>query len=479
MANEIDRYRLEPRDGTEAWELARVAAASGLYGVQKPEQALVIIMTGTELGLTANQALRAIQVVKGKPNLSADLIVALVKRSELCESWETIESTIDRCTVETKRRGDANPRRVTWTMEDAKRAGISGDMYQKYPRQMLRHRCSADLAREVYPDLVLGLYASEDFGDSRDLTPEPAEVRPGAANTQPVAEGEVVDVPLALAKVRDSIADVGGEKPNLTAEQAAAIWCDHYAEIVEGGFRERAGSMLELALAPKQKARFQKLLNEQESKIAAAKREALAKAALDELTARLRSTKSFEELAAFVQTLTAEQKPACAMAYWEHRVALCTGIAQLATVLGDVKDLRNHALRDHVREAVAKRQRELDGRGPDDGGPDGGERAPAPASVENVDDPEREAIQAEGRGDLASQALATAVAALKKTNGPRHAINHYLAHRDELPASARAAYREALLSDLPIRYPFAIQSRDVAELEVSAAEAASERKAAA
>lgn len=476
MGNEIDRYRLEPKNGTEAWDLARVAAASGLYGVQKPEQALVIIMTGTELGLTANQALRAIQVVKGKPNLSADLIVALVKRSDLCESWEVIESTNTLCTVETKRRGDTNPRRVTWTIEDAKRAGISGDMYQKYPRQMLRHRCSADLAREVYPDLVLGLYAPEEFNDSRDLGPDAASVTTGNGGGDVVdAEEEQVDpeIPPVLARIRDSIKDLGGS--NLTVEQATAIWRDHYKSIVDGGFRDRAGGMLELALADGLKSKFKKQLGVVENEAAAEKR----KIYLEELVTKIRATRSTEELATFFQHLSKEERSSLIGPVWAQKVRLCQTKAELMALLETARtSISNKAQLETVRGWASQRQQEIEGPH-DDGGPGGGEHAPLPsAPADEDDDPERAAIQSEGAGSLETRALAAAVERLRRTNGPRHAVNHYLSHRGELAPSLRGEYREALLSWLPLRYPAAIASRAAAEDELARAEESSVLRAA-
>jgi RecT family len=59
-------------------------------------------------------------------------------------------------------------------MADAKRAQVTGKpIWSQYPAQMLRHRCSADLAREVYPDVVLGLYTPEEMDRSDAPAPEP------------------------------------------------------------------------------------------------------------------------------------------------------------------------------------------------------------------------------------------------------------------------------------------------------------------
>lgn len=152
-------HSLEPASIDEASTLARAAVASRLYAVSSPEAALMILLTGRDLGLTASQSLRAIHVISGKPVVSADALVAAVRRSGLCASWRVVESTPTSATIETKRVGEERPETETFTWQDAERAGLTrGDNYRKWPREMLRHRCAASLARRVYPDAVLGCY---------------------------------------------------------------------------------------------------------------------------------------------------------------------------------------------------------------------------------------------------------------------------------------------------------------------------------
>ena len=165
---------------TDVERLASLAVASGLVQVRRAEEAAMLLITGRELGLSPMQSLRGIYVVNGRPVLSADLLVAIVRRSGLCESWRTIESTATTCTIETLRRGETAPARKTWTADDARRASLAGKgTWGAYPAQMLRHRCAADLAREVYPDVVLGLYAPEEFGAE-----DPSGTPRGASNDQ-------------------------------------------------------------------------------------------------------------------------------------------------------------------------------------------------------------------------------------------------------------------------------------------------------
>jgi hypothetical protein len=93
------------------------------------------------------------------------MMVAVIRGSGLCESWRIVESTADRCTITTRRKGEQHDAARTWTRADANLAGVtSKDPWRKYPAIMLRHRCAADLARQEYPDVLLGLYDPDELG---------------------------------------------------------------------------------------------------------------------------------------------------------------------------------------------------------------------------------------------------------------------------------------------------------------------------
>lgn len=144
--------------------LATIAVKSKLTKLGQVEEAVVILMTGRELGLAPMQSLRGIYVVDGKPTLSADMMVAVIRKSGQCETWRIVESTAERCTITTRRRGESTDAARTWTRADADRAGVTHkDPWRKYPAVMLRHRCAADLARQEYPDVLLGLYDPDEM----------------------------------------------------------------------------------------------------------------------------------------------------------------------------------------------------------------------------------------------------------------------------------------------------------------------------
>ncbi len=192
----------EPRDFREAQLMAKDFAGSKLTRCRTPEQALLIMATGRELGIPATTALRMIYVADfgqgDQVTLSADLMVALCLRSPLCEYFRCTESTDEKATYETKRRGDP-PRTATFTIADKERAKLgkvkegkdeTASNWAKYPRVMLRHRAASELAREVYPDVIGGFYTPEEASEIRELP---------VVESRPVVDAKVVEQPAADA----------------------------------------------------------------------------------------------------------------------------------------------------------------------------------------------------------------------------------------------------------------------------------------
>lgn len=146
---------------TECADLAKRFAQSTLIPEAlrgKEADVFVTLLAGQELGLSPMASLRAIHVVKGRPILSADTMVALVLGRGAAAYFRCIEESDERATYETLRVGAPEPQRATWTIADARRAGLTGGNWTSYPRAMLKARCKASLARDVYPDVLAGCY---------------------------------------------------------------------------------------------------------------------------------------------------------------------------------------------------------------------------------------------------------------------------------------------------------------------------------
>lgn len=187
---------ISPRNLAEAKELATTLAAARTLPEalqQKPADVMAIVMAGAELGLAPMQSIRALVLIKGKPTLSADAMGALVKsRRDVCTWLRLVESSATIATYETLRNGDPGPTRLSFTIEQARTAGLNGDNWKRFPDAMLRARALSALCRAVYPDLLLGVYDPEEL----DAAPAPREVNAPpvvvAPRPSPPTEAEVV-----------------------------------------------------------------------------------------------------------------------------------------------------------------------------------------------------------------------------------------------------------------------------------------------
>ena len=160
-----DSRAFEAIDLASAVQISTLIAESKLFkGITTPAAAFVVLATGRELGLTAMQSLRGINMVDGKPALSADVCQAVVLHRPVALFFRLVESTPQIATYETQRRGDA-VRRMSFTIQEAQVAGLTGkDNWKKYPAAMLRARASMALARAIYPDALMGVYDPGELG---------------------------------------------------------------------------------------------------------------------------------------------------------------------------------------------------------------------------------------------------------------------------------------------------------------------------
>lgn len=163
----------------QAWQMIQAIApamhASRFFGVNSPEQAMAIMISGYELGLGFAASFEFIKPIQGKPSLTPRGALALILASPLCAGLK-IEDLVDKgqlqlCRVWMKRT-DGFEHTIEFSMDDAKRAGLvrfdSG--WEKYPANMLRWRAVGFCADVVFPDVIGGLKRADELG--ADLTPD-------------------------------------------------------------------------------------------------------------------------------------------------------------------------------------------------------------------------------------------------------------------------------------------------------------------
>ena len=152
--------------------------------VKTVEDAFTIAQMGKELGFETMQAFHYIVPIQGKLSLSAKAVGGLLRKGGV--KYVTKEDGVwvypDGSTSDTVLAGDVKPidRRTTilfvrdgleelctFTWNDAKLQGLTTkDNWSRMPKEMLFARCLAKGANRIGPDLLLGLYTTEELTDT-------------------------------------------------------------------------------------------------------------------------------------------------------------------------------------------------------------------------------------------------------------------------------------------------------------------------
>lgn len=157
----------------EWWRMANLTVKSGLApaALNTPEKMVVAWQWGAELGLSRMQAMQSITVINGRPSLWGDALPALVWGSGKCAYLdEHIEGEGEKAVAvcETKRKDSERPVIRTYSVEDARQAGLWGKAgpWKNYPTRMLQMRARAFCLRDAYADVLRGLAVVEDIQDA-------------------------------------------------------------------------------------------------------------------------------------------------------------------------------------------------------------------------------------------------------------------------------------------------------------------------
>lgn len=201
---------LTPAIWTMISQMAPVMYKSRLFGVTSPEAAAAIMLKGFELGLSITASFELVQVVQGRPGLSPRGAMALLLNSPKIKAIKITRLTDPSgnyighdCYMQ---RDNGFEYSITFTMEDAKRAGLikPGSGWTSYPENMAQWRAIGFCADVVAPDIVAGMtnimkmpeaygVALSDHGDIIDVTVTTSETQ---LEAQPVTTAPVDFAPV-------------------------------------------------------------------------------------------------------------------------------------------------------------------------------------------------------------------------------------------------------------------------------------------
>ena len=253
-----------PRNLADAMKFAEILASSGMVPKDyagKPGAIVVAIQMGMEVGLQPMQAIQCIAVINGRPAIWGDGALALVKTHPEFE-WikeddlDTVrKNSAAKCII--KRR--SQPEVVmTFTMEDAKKAGLQGKQgpWSTYPNRMLQMRARGFAIRDAFPDALKGIITAEEAQDIPPIVGEggvnydqrpPAESKPDP-NEEPITRVEATEL---WTTIRIAYADAYPESklPENKEQAVAALKAVYQHGLKSIGGVDRSDHLLRKHLA--------------------------------------------------------------------------------------------------------------------------------------------------------------------------------------------------------------------------------------
>jgi hypothetical protein len=247
-----------PATLTEAIQFSDMLANSSMVPKAyqgKPQDILVCVQWGYEMGLAPMQALQNIAVINGKPSVYGDTALALVQASPVCEDVQEYfedEGTPNPVAVCVAKRKNRSPVTVRFSVEDARRAGLWGKQgpWQAYPKRMMQMRARGFALRDAFPDVLKGLITAEEAQDYPDEAKPAVDITPSAKPRNPLdmvssspsepanplviesdmAEPEVVQAP---AVVHEFALLVPGKEQPYTTHETLELWQDAYEDLAD------------------------------------------------------------------------------------------------------------------------------------------------------------------------------------------------------------------------------------------------------
>jgi hypothetical protein len=197
---------------------SKMLAASSLvpdHLRNKPENVFLILCLGESLGLHPAQALTSIAVIKGRPTMSAELMRAVVMREGHRFRIDESTPTVARVTV-ARKEWPEDSSTFEFTIEDAKRAGLGGDTYSKFPTAMLLARVTTQACRAMFADVISGISYTPEEMESVTTVERIREAAPDAWTTpeefpKPKVKEPATLSPKQLGKLGHLLDDLGFE----------------------------------------------------------------------------------------------------------------------------------------------------------------------------------------------------------------------------------------------------------------------------
>lgn len=138
------------------------------YQKMGEEGIFAIVTKAKSIGIDPIEALNgSFYFVSGRVGMSTEMMASLIRQKGHSITKDA-KSNNDICILHGRRGDTGDTWTISFSMDDARKAGLAKNMYEKYPGTMLYNRAMSTLARQLFPDIIRG--AGYTFDELKEIS---------------------------------------------------------------------------------------------------------------------------------------------------------------------------------------------------------------------------------------------------------------------------------------------------------------------
>src|SRR5690554_6060748 len=147
-------------------KMCRALLATDHYRKLGSEGVFAIVEKARSIGINPLEALNGgMYYVRGKVEMTAAMMNQMIRMRGHSVTKDK-KSNDQECILHGKRADNGDTWVASFSIADAKRAGIYQNQWMKYPTDMLFARALSRLARQLFPDVIKGCYVEGEIKDA-------------------------------------------------------------------------------------------------------------------------------------------------------------------------------------------------------------------------------------------------------------------------------------------------------------------------
>lgn len=160
----------------ETMKLCQMLMKTPHYQKMGQEGIFAIVQKSKAVGVDPLDALNGgMFYVQGKVEMTATMMNDLIRRHGHSITKDK-KSNEQECILHGRRKDNGDTWSESFSLDDAKKAGIYRNQWLKYPKDMLFARALSRLARQLFPDVIKGCYVEKEMQQAVGQDNEATEV---------------------------------------------------------------------------------------------------------------------------------------------------------------------------------------------------------------------------------------------------------------------------------------------------------------